>query len=170
MNKLTKEEFLKALHSHMLYLSEHELRFGMNVMGFTLKEYCQGNGKVEFEIHYHRHYIIKAEIIGTLLILSNQWVIFNSETDETFLTLPVPPTFIDFINLIIIMCGDSLLKEANYSPCYIPGFAMTDSPEEAKEYWELVRKASSDIAMERNMAAKDETPSAPQTKKKKIYS
>lgn len=169
MSKLTKENFQKALFSHMLSLSEQEIRFGMNIMGFTLKEYRQCNGKIEFEIHYHRNYIIKAEIIDSLLIFSNQWVIFNPETNESFVTLPMPPTFVDFISLFITMCGDSLLKEANYSPCYIPGFTLADSPEEAKEYWEMVRKANYDLSVKRNMEMKDRTPEVPQ-QKKKIYS
>lgn len=158
MQKLTKQQFKEALLKSPLYCSEDELRFPMNVMSFTLKEFKKCNGKVEFEIHYQRTFIIKIEIVDTLLVLSNPWIIFNSEKNETFVSLAAPPTLIDLINLFITMCGPGLLEPINYTPGYYKGFSVCDNPEESKEYWDLIRLTSMDLDTARNQVKKTMMP------------
>ena len=67
MVKLTKEQLQEALKKPILTCSEEEIRFALHIMGFDLKEYHQDQGRVAFEIHFRRIYVIKMEVTGGII-------------------------------------------------------------------------------------------------------
>lgn len=161
MKKLTLTKFREVLLTSPLELQESELKFTANVMGFDLKEFKKEDKNLEFEIHYQRTFIIKISIMDSLLMFSNPWIIFNAETNETFITLMAPPTLIDLITLFITMCGDGLLTPVNYSPGYIRGFSLTDNPEEAKAYFQLIQTVNDDLRHSREGTQPGTIPAKP---------
>ncbi len=140
MVKLTKEQLQAALRKPILGCTEDEIRFPYHIMGFDLKNFQQEQGRVAFEIHYQRFYIIKVEVAGGILTFSNQWVIFNEKEDVHHLSFEDPGKLIFILNYLISLFGKPLLEPAGYRPAFIKGHSICETPEEAKDYWMIIQE------------------------------
>lgn len=138
MQKLTKSQFKAALKKNPLNCTENELRFIFNLLGFDLKEFRLETARVTFEIHFTRHYIMKAEIMHGLLVFSNQWIVFDDNDDPQHIKINFNRTLLDFITLFFNMFGRDLLEPIHYTASYTEGWSMVDSKEEGREYWEIL--------------------------------
>ena len=163
MEKLTKEQLQEALKKPILACSEEEVRFAFHIMGFDLKEYHQELGRIAFEIHFRRLYIIKVEVAGGIITFSNRWVIFNDKEQVHHLNFQEPDKFILILNLFINLFSKALLEPVGYQPAYIKDWSVFETGEEAKEFWQTFQ----DVLHEVCPPAPDKPakPAAPQRKK-----
>lgn len=135
MIKLTKEQFEAALKKPILSCEENEIRFAFHVMGFDLKEYRQELGRIAFEIHYQRVFIIKVEVSGGVVVFSNPWIVFNDREEVHHINMDEPQALILILNMFVTMFNEALLKPMEYKPAYIKEWSIFDDGAEAKEAW-----------------------------------
>ena len=142
IKKIEKKEFEKVLRSHILDCSENDLRFTFNAMGFDLKDFVKKDSLVSFEIHHMRTFVVKVDVMPTILIYENIWLHFDNQKDPNRIQLPEPPTLGELIISFVSIFGPSVLDKINYRPCYIDGWSATDTPEEGTEYWDMIHAIS----------------------------
>lgn len=150
MKKLSLTQFRKALKKSILGCSEEEVRFVFNIMGFDLKEFSQETGRINFEVHYRRYYIIKVEVIEGVVLFSNPWVVFNDNKDAHHINFQFNGPLLDLLSMFLDLFGPSFLKPLNYQPAFIDGWSACAGPEEGKMYWDII----SDMAKDAMVRAK----------------
>ena len=166
MVKLTKEQLQEALKKPILTCSEEEIRFALHIMGFDLKEYHQDQGRVAFEIHFRRIYVIKMEVTGGIITFSNRWVVFNDKEEIHHLNFEEPENLILILNLFINLFGKALLEPIGYQPAYIKEWSLFETGEEAKEFWQTFQTVLREVCPPAEpIEVKPETAAAPQHKK-----
>ncbi len=162
MEKLTKEQLEVALKKPILTCTENEIRFPLHIMGFDLKEFHQDQGRVAFEMHYQRCYVIKVEVAGGVLTFSNQWIVFNDKEEIHHINFEDPGKLILILNLFVTLFGQALLNPIGYQPAFIKGWSQFETPEEAKEYWATLQSVLQEVCPPAEETGK---AAAPQPKK-----
>ncbi len=148
MQKLSKEQMEVALRKHILNCTEDELRFVYHLLNFDLKEFKQEVGRITYEIHFTRFYVIKVTVTNDLLVFSNEWIVFNDDKTKHSLECATPPMFFSVLNMMMNFFGQALLAPMNWKPTYIPGYSIFDNGEEAKGYFDLFQKTADSIIKE----------------------
>ena len=148
MQKLSKETMEAALRKHILNCTEDEIRFVFHLLNFDLKEYKQEMGRITFEVHFTRFYIIKITVTPELLVFSNEWIVFNDDKTNHSLECATPPMFFSVLNMMMNFFGEALLKPTGWKPTYIEGYSIFEDGKEAKGYFDLFQKTADAIIKE----------------------
>ena len=166
MNKLPKEQFQVSLRKGILECTEEEIKFAFHLLNFDLKNFRQEVGRVEFEVHFNRYYIIKITVLPDKTIFSNEWIIFNDNTKVHHVQLDHPGNLlIMVINQMVNMFGPSLLAPLRYNPAFIEGWSVFENGEEAHAYYDIFVSVIHEIYPEMKEPVKEEGKVAKPAKK-----
>lgn len=145
MIKLTKKQFKTALKKPILSCEENEIRFVFHVLGFDLKEYRQELGRIAFEIHYRRVFVIKIEVSGGIVVFSNPWIVFNNKEDVHHVNMGDPQALALILSIFVAIFNEPLLIPMEYKPAYIKGWSVFDDVAEAKEAWATLQLVTNEL-------------------------
>lgn len=140
MKKIAKEELQKVLHKNILNCTENEIRFLFHALDLQLKEFKQEIGRVQFEIHFKRNYIMKIEAGNGPLCFSNEYIDFGE--GSTGISTGNMDTILEIINTFFNLFGPNILKKASYSIGYNESRSLFDSLEEAQEYLSIIQQTA----------------------------
>ena len=160
MQKLSKEQMEVALRKHILQCTEDEIRFVFHIVNFDLKEFHQEVGRVQFEIHFTRFYVIKVTITQEMLVFSNEWMVFNDQNSHALDAIATPPMLFMVMNRFIQTFAQ-ILQEMQWRPVYIDGYSVFEDGKTAKEYFELFQQTANKISKEIEALRPKEEKEAP---------
>lgn len=143
MKKIAKEELQKKLHKNILKCSEEEIRFMFHVLSFDLKEFKQEMGRVQFEVHYTRTYVMRIEAGNGPLCFNNEWIDFGE--GSTGVCMGNMDTIAEIIATFMNMFGPNILDDIDYGVYYNKNWSIFDSLEEAQSYLEAMQKTIGEI-------------------------
>ena len=143
----------------VLDCTEEEHRFVFHLLTFDLKEFSQETGRVSFELHFTRTFVIRITVTSDKLVFSNEWVHFNEKGRHAIETEPVPALFV-MLNVFMNNFAESFLKELGWEPSYIPEWSVFKDSSQALEYIKFFSQTMNRLSA----GLKDEDGEAPSSK------